>query len=79
MVSECLLLLWKFYSEVGATSDKILEQGYIRERLKLSLRKFYGRYGYLINNNIKSPSAKCYMTFLDMTIYSGTSIDQTFH
>ena len=29
-------------------SNKLLEQGYIKERLKSSLRKFYGRYGDLI-------------------------------
>ena len=29
-------------------SNKLLEQGYAKERLKSSLRKFYGRYGDLI-------------------------------
>ena len=29
-------------------SNKLLEQGYVKERLKLSFRKFYGRYGDLI-------------------------------
>ena len=29
-------------------SNKLLEQGYVMERLKSSLRKFYGRYGDLI-------------------------------
>ena len=29
-------------------SNKLLEQGYVQERLKSSLRKFYGRYGDLI-------------------------------
>ena len=29
-------------------SNKLLKQGYVRERLKSSLRKFYGRYGNLI-------------------------------
>ena len=28
-------------------SNKLLEQGYVKERLKSSLRKFYGRYGDL--------------------------------
>ena len=28
--------------------NKFLEQGYVKERLKSSLRKFYGRYGDLI-------------------------------
>ena len=29
-------------------SNKLLGQGYVKERLRSSLRKFYGRYGYLI-------------------------------
>ena len=29
-------------------SNKLLKQGYIEERLKSSLKKFYGRYGDLI-------------------------------
>ena len=29
-------------------SNKLLEQGYVKERLKSSFRKFYGRYGDLI-------------------------------
>ena len=29
-------------------SNKLLEHGYVKERLKSSLRKFYGRYGDLI-------------------------------
>ena len=29
-------------------SNKLLEQGYVKERLKSSLRKFYGRYGDFI-------------------------------
>ena len=29
-------------------SNKLLEQGYVKERLKSSLKKFYGRYGDLI-------------------------------
>ena len=28
-------------------SNKLLGQGYVKERLKSSLRKFYGRYGDL--------------------------------
>ena len=32
-------------------SNKLLEQGYVKERLKSSLRKFYGRYGDLIKQN----------------------------
>ena len=38
------------YFILGATrlSNKLLEQGYVKERLKSSLMKFYGRYGDLI-------------------------------
>ena len=32
-------------------SNKLLEQGYVKERLKSSLRKFYGRYGDLIKQH----------------------------
>ena len=32
-------------------SNKLLRQGYVKERLKSSLRKFYGRYGNLIKEN----------------------------
>ena len=35
---------------VRLSSSKLLEQGYVRERLKSSLRKFYGRYGDLIKH-----------------------------
>ena len=52
-------------------SSKLLGQGYVRERLKSSLRKFYGRYGES-SNIMKSPSPKYNMTFWDMTIYSDT-------
>ena len=32
-------------------SNKLLGQGYVKERLRSSLRKFYGRYGDLIKQN----------------------------
>ena len=35
----------------GRTLKKLLWQGCVKERLKASLRKFYGRYGDLINQN----------------------------
>ena len=41
---ECLIL------RAVRLSSKILGQGYVRERLKSSLRKFYGRYGDLIKH-----------------------------
>ena len=37
-----------FILRVTRLSNKLLEQGYVTERLKSSLRKFYGRYGDLI-------------------------------
>ena len=36
-----------FYSEAVRLSNKLLGQGYVKERLKSSLRKFYGRYRHL--------------------------------
>ena len=39
---ECFIL------RATRLSNKLLEQGYVKERLKSSLRKFYGRYGDLI-------------------------------
>ena len=59
-------------------SNKLFGQGYVKERLKLSLRKFYGRYGDL-TNNFRFPSPECYTTFWRTTIYSDTSIDETLH
>ena len=41
---ECFIL------RVVRLSSKLLGQGYVMERLKSSLRKFYGRYGDLIKN-----------------------------
>ena len=42
-----LLLLWIFYSVGGRFPNKLLGQGYVKERLKSSLRTFYGRNGDL--------------------------------
>ena len=63
---ECFIL------RAARLSFKLLRQGYVMERLKSSLRKFYGLYGDLINHYMKSPSPKCYMTFWDMTKYNDT-------
>ena len=41
---ECFIL------RAARLSSKLLGQGYVRERLKSSLRKFYGRYGDLIKH-----------------------------
>ena len=71
---ECFIL------SAARLSSKLLGQGYVMERLKSSLRKFYGRYG-ILSNIMKSPSPKCSMTFWDMTICKimTPSIDQTLH
>ena len=37
-----------FIPRATRLSNKLLEQGYVKERLKSSLKKFYGRYGDLI-------------------------------
>ena len=51
---------------------KLLEQGYVMERLKSSLRKFYCQYGDLMKKNMKFLSPKFYMTFWDIIICNGT-------
>ena len=58
-----------FIIRAARLSSKLLGQGYVMERLKSSLRKFYGRYGDLIKH-YEVPSPKCYMTFWDMIIYN---------
>ena len=50
-------------------SNRLLWQGYAKERLRSSLRKFYGRYGDLIKP-YEVPSPECYTTIWMMTIYS---------
>ena len=39
---------WCLILSATRLSNKLLEQGYVKERFKSSLRKFYGRYGDLI-------------------------------
>ena len=70
---ECFIL------RAARLSSKLLGQGYVMERLKSSLRKFYGRYGELIKHYEVSLSP-------NVTWHSGTwpytithSIDQTLH
>ena len=41
-------LYWCFILRATRHSNKLLEQGYVKERLKSSMRKFYGRYGDVI-------------------------------
>ena len=47
---ECFIL------RAARLSSKLLGQGYVMERLKSSLRKFYGRYGDLIKHYVVSLS-----------------------
>ena len=49
----------------------LLGQGYVKERLKSSLRKFYGRY-WDLTKKYEAPSPECYTTFWMMTTYSDT-------
>ena len=47
--------------------NKLLEQGYVKERLKSSLRKFYSRYDDLIN---KMKFSRIKMTSCSLTKYN---------
>ena len=49
---------------------KLFELGYAKERLTSSLKKFYGRYDYLIKQ-YEAPSHECKMNF-SLTIYKYT-------
>ena len=62
---ECFIL------RAARLSSKLLGQGYVMERLKSSLRKFYGRYGDLIKHYEVSLSQMLH-DILDMTIYNDT-------
>ena len=55
-------------------SNKLLGQGYVKERLRSSLRKFYGRYGDLIKQYEFPLSRMLHdiLTFWMMTMYSDT-------
>ena len=60
-------------------SNKLLEQGYVKERLKSSFRKFYGRYGDIIKqyevplsqmlNDILWPGHIQWQPLTDQTLY----------
>ena len=70
---ECFIL------RASRLSSKLLGQGYVMERLKSSLRKFYGRYGDFIKNYEVSLSQMLndvlgngYMTFWEITISNDT-------
>ena len=61
----------RFILRAVRLSNKLLWQEYVKECLKTSLRKFYGRYGDLTKQN-EVPSPECYTTFWWITIYSDT-------
>ena len=70
---------WCFILRAMWLSNKLLGQGYVKERLKSSLRKFYGRYGDLTKQYEVPPLP-------NVTRYSGwwphtvtPSIDRTLH
>ena len=52
-------------------SNKLLGQGYVKEHLKSTLRKFYGRCRDL-TKQYEVPSPECYTTLWLMTPYSDT-------
>ena len=73
--------LGMFYSDSGVTFIfKLLGQGYVWERLKLSLRKCYGRYVDLIHvKHYEVSFSKMLHDILGHDHYTGTpSIDQIF-
>ena len=66
---ECFIL------SARRLSSKLLKQGYLAERLKSSFRKFYGRYGDLVQQYEVSLSRM----LNDILISSDFPTDQTFH
>ena len=74
---ECFIL------RAARLSSKLLRQGYVMERLKSSLRKFYGRYGDLIKHYEVSLSKMLHdipgHDHIHVNIYETPSIDQTSH
>ena len=60
---ECFIL------RARRLSSKLFKQGYLVERLKSLFRKFYGRYGDLIQK-YEISSHECWMTFWPLTSYS---------
>ena len=60
--NECFIL------RAARLSNKLLEQGYVTERLKSSL-KFYGPFKILLNNT-KFLSHECLMTFCSLAKYN---------
>ena len=70
---------WCFNLRATRLSNKLLEQGYVQERLKSSLRKFNGRYGDLVKqydvsilqmlNDIMWPNHIQWQPPTDQTLY----------
>ena len=60
-----------FILRVVRLSNKLLGKEYVKDRLKSSLRKFYGRYGDL-TKQYEAPSPESYTTFWMMITYSDT-------
>ena len=52
-------------------TNKLLGKGYVKERLKSSVRKFYGGKG-ILSQQYEVPSPECYTKFWRKTIYSDT-------
>ena len=67
----------RFILRVARLSSKLLGQGYVRERLKSSLRKFYGRYGNLINYEVPLPNVTWHSGTWSSTVTPLT--DQTYY
>ena len=77
---ECFIL------RATRLSNKLLEQGYVKERLKLSSKKFYGRYGDLIKqyavplsrmlNDILWPDQIQWQPSTDQTLYQSVTFLQ---
>ena len=74
---ECFIL------KATRLSNKLLEQGYVKKRLKSSLKKFYCRYGYLIKqhevplsrmlNDILQPDQTQWQLSTDQTSYQSVT------
>ena len=62
-VYECFVL------RATRLSNKLLEQGYVKERLKSSLKKFLVDTG-ILSNNTKLLSHECLMAFCSLTKYN---------
>ena len=63
----------------GDFPSKLLEQGYVEERLKSSFRKFYGRYGDLIQQYEVSLSRMLNDILWSLTNTVTSPTNQTFH